>query len=116
MFPGVSRYRILGLFVVLLLDAFLPGDAGARGAFYPGPGGYGFGPPRTVYGAVTVGIGRGYGYYGYPLDDSYDRPSGYGEYAEYGPWAHRGYGECAFTQRRVRTVHGLRWRTVNLCN
>jgi hypothetical protein len=101
---------------VLLADALLPGAAAARGGLYAGPRGYGFGLPRPAYGAIAVGlgIGLGYGYYGYPLDDSYDYPYGYGEYAEYGPWAYRGYG-CALTQIRVRTAYGLRWRTVRLC-
>ena len=65
--------------------------------------------------AAGLGLGLGYGYYGYPLDDSYDPPYGYGEYAEYGPWAYRGNpgNGCALTQRRVRTAYGLRWRTVS---
>ena len=55
-----------------------------------------------------------------PWMNSYDYPYGYGEYAEYGPWAYRGYGYagggCQLTQRRVWTAYGLRWRTVRICN
>ncbi|MCG2632372.1 hypothetical protein L6654_37800 [Bradyrhizobium sp. WYCCWR 13023] len=54
--------------------------------------------------AVTWGWGN---VYGYPLDDSFDPPFGYGEYAEYGPWAD---GGCFASVRRVATYHGWRWR------
>jgi hypothetical protein len=116
------RQGIPALCAVLLMCALLPDAALARGGYYASAGlrGYGTGLHGPAYGAVAVGlgVGFGYGYYGYPLDDSYDYPYGYGEYAEYGPWAYRGYadGGCALTQRRVRTAYGLRWRTVRLCN
>jgi hypothetical protein len=116
------RKGILTLPAVLLIGMLLPDTALARGGYYAGAGfrGYGIGLHRPAYGAVAVGLGvgfgYGYGYYDYPLDDSYDYPSGYGEYAEYGPWAYRGYAGCELMQRRVRTVYGLRWRTVRLCN
>jgi hypothetical protein len=120
MIPRALRNGILALSAVLLADAFLPGAAAARGGFYAGPRGYGFGLPRLAYGAIAVGlgVGLGYGYYGYPLDDSYDYPYGYGEYAEYGPWAYRGYAgsRCHLMQRRVWTTYGLRWRTARICN
>jgi len=107
----------LTLSAVLLMGALLPDAASARGGYYRG---YGIGLHRPAYGALAAGpgVGFGYAYYGHPFDDSYDPPYGYGEYAEYGPWAYRGYGggECALTQRRVRTAYGLRWRTVRLCN
>jgi hypothetical protein len=112
------RNGLLVLSAVLLTGALLPDAALARGGYFAGGGlrGYGFGLHRPAYGAIAGGIGLGYGYY--PLDDSYDPPYGYGEYAEYGPWAYRGYavGECVLTQRRVRTPYGLRWRTIRLCN
>jgi hypothetical protein len=116
------RNGLLALSAVLLTALLFTDAALARGGYYAGGGlrGYGFGSPRPAYGAIAagLGIGLGYGYYGYPLDDSYDPPYGYGEYAEYGPWAYRGYagGECVLTQRRVRTAYGLRWRTIRLCN
>jgi len=118
--PRVLRQAVLALCAVALTGALLPDAALARGGLYAGAGlrGYGFGLHRPAYGALAVGLGFGYGYYGYPLDDSYDYPYGYGEYAEYGPWAYRGYagGGCLLSQRRVSTAYGLRWRTVRICN
>jgi len=121
MLPRVLRNGILALSAILLAGALLPDAALARGGFYGGGArGYGVGWQRPAVGAIAVGLGLGlgYGYYGHPLDDTYDPPYGYGEYAEYGPWAYRGYaaGGCVLTQRRVRTAYGLRWRTVRLCN
>jgi hypothetical protein len=119
MLPTVLRNGILALSGVLLAGVLLPDAAVARGGLYAG-GVRGYGWQRPAYGAIAagLGLGLGYGYYGYPLDDSYDPPYGYGEYAEYGPWAYRGNpgNGCALTQRRVRTAYGLRWRTVRLCN
>ena len=119
MIPAL-RNGLLVLSAVLLTGAFT--DAAlARGGYYAGGGfrGYGFGLHGPAYGAIAVGlgIGLGYGYYGYPLDDSYDPPYGYGEYAEYGPWAYRRYagGGCQLIQRRVWTAYGLRSRTVRIC-
>lgn len=68
------------------------------------------------YDVRGMAVGVGYRLYGHPLDDSYDPPFGYGEYAEYGPWAYRGYAGCQLVQRRVRTVNGLRWRMTRLCS
>lgn len=119
MLRTVLRRGVPVLCSVLLIGALLPTAALARGGFYAR--GYGFGLHRPAYGAIAaglgLGIGYGYGYYGYPLDDSYDDPRGYGEYAEYGPWAFQGSsgGVCQLAQRRVRTASGLRWRTVRLC-
>jgi hypothetical protein len=113
MFRTVLRRGIPTLCAALLAGALFAGR-GVRGGFYAARG-YGFGLHRPAYGAIAAGLGwgLGYGYYGCPLDDSYDYPSGYGEYAEYGPWAFQGYsgGDCRLTQRRVRTAYGLRWRT-----
>ncbi len=119
MFPVALRNGLLVLSAVLLTGAFT--DAALARGGYAGGGfrGYGFGSHGPAYGAIAVGlgIGLGYGYYGYPLDDSYDPPYGYGEYAEYGPWAYRRYAGdgCQLIQRRVRTAYGLRWRTVRIC-
>ena len=64
-------------------------------------------------------IRAGYGFlpsYLHPFDDGYDYPFGYGEYAEYGPWAYRGYaGDCYRATRRVRTSQGWRLRTTKIC-
>ena len=111
MLRNILRSAILLVSGLLLTASALPDTAQARGGFYAR--GYGLG-----FAAVGLGVGLGYGYYGYPLDDSFDYPYGYGEYAEYGPWAHGGYvrGGCFLAQRRVRTAHGPRWRTVRLCN
>lgn len=49
-----------------------------------------------------------------PLDDGYDYPFGYGEYATYGRWA---VGAMCYDLRRpVRTSLGLRWRTIRRCD
>jgi hypothetical protein len=117
MWPIVLRKGIPALIALTLVSAFLPDSARAAGGFYAGLRG---GPYRPVYGTSAVGlrVGIGYGYFGYPLNDFYDHPYGYGEYAEYGPWAYRGYarGVCQLSQRRVQTVYGLRWRTVRICS
>jgi hypothetical protein len=113
--PRVLRNGILALSAVLLTVPFLPDAASARSGLYAG--GYGFGLHGPAYRPFVAGLGFGYGYYGYPLDDSFDHPYGYGEYAEYGPWAYRGYvgSSCFLTQRRLRTAYG-QWRTVRVCN
>src|SRR5258708_31966459 len=122
MLTRILRPGILGLCAVALTSALLPNAAPARGGLYAGAGlrGYGFGLHRPAYGALAVGLGfgLGYGYYGYPLDDSYDYPYGYGEYAEYGPWAYRGYaaGRCLLSQRPVWTAYWLRLGTVRIFN
>ena len=122
MLPKVLRRGFLVLGGLLLAAALLSDAAEARGGLYAAAGfrGAGLGPPRPAYWPAVVGlsIGYGYGYHGHPLDDSYDPPFGYGEYAEYGPWAQRGYapGPCQLTQRRVWTAYGLRWRTVRVCD
>jgi hypothetical protein len=120
MWPRVLRKGIPALITLTLMSALLP-DPARAGRFFAGAGlRGGVGPYRPGYVplAVGVGVGLGYGYYGYPLDDSFDYPYGYGEYAEYGPWAYRGNGSgvCQLAQRRVRTAYGLRWRTVRICN
>jgi len=114
MLPGVLHKGIPALVTLVLSSALLMEAAHAAGGFYAGAGPRGL--CRPAYGAMAVGLG--YGYYGYRLDDSFDYPYGYGEYAEYGPWAYRGYGSgvCQLVQRRVQTAYGLRWRTVRICN
>lgn len=78
-----------------------------------GPYGYsGWGPYGPGYRAA-LRWGWRVSAYGYSLDDSFDPPIGYGEYAEYGPWA---YGACFPTQRRVVTSHGWRLRWVQVCH
>ena len=95
----ILRNGNAALFAALFAGALLvPEGVQAQGSFYAG------------------GL-RSYGYASYPFDDSYDYPFGYGEYAEYGPWVHRGgdnFG-CELMLRRVRTASGRRWRTVRTC-
>ena len=88
-----------------VLGALAPDVAAAGGA-------YGFrswGLSYPTYGLAGWGWGT---VYGYPLDDSFDPPVGYGEYAQYGPWA---YGGCFEMRRRVATPYGWRWRQVQVC-
>ena len=68
-------------------------------------------------GAVAVGLGVPGGYYGPSYGDDYEEPWGYGEYAEYGPWAYRGYyGGCYLARRSARDGYGWRLRTVRICS
>lgn len=51
-----------------------------------------------------------------PLDDSFDCPFGYGEYAEYGPWAARNTEDgCCAVIRRLRSPVGRRVLVVRNC-
>jgi hypothetical protein len=135
----VLRKTMMALCALVLVGMLLPDVASARGGF--GGGGFrGGGFARGVgwggagfrgngWGwrgpAIGIGVGLGLGwglglaggYYGYPLDDSYDYPYGYGEYAEYGPWAYRNsYGGCYVARQRVWTSYGWRWRNVRACD
>jgi hypothetical protein len=78
---------------------------------------------RPSYGAAGVGLGLALAsyYYGDPYGDGYDYPYGYGEYAEYGPWAYSGrygagYGGCHPARQRVWTPYGWRLRAVQVCD
>ena len=60
---------------------------------------------RPIYPTYSGAVGE----LGNPLDDSFDPPYGYGEYAEYGPWAPRYYDAgCRVIVRRMRTPYGIR--------
>jgi hypothetical protein len=145
------RKTILALFAIALVGMLSLTDVSARGGFGGGGfhgggggfhGGFGGGAFRgggfagvngwrgggwrggswgalgAVYGALGMGLGQAGGY---PLDDGYDYPYGYGEYAEYGPWAHRGsygigYGGCYQARLRVWTAYGWRWRPALICD
>ncbi|WP_339037500.1 hypothetical protein WHZ78_07260 [Bradyrhizobium symbiodeficiens] len=50
------------------------------------------------------------------LDDGYDYPFGYGEYAVYGKWARDAYGRADVIRCRLVWADGLRWRSLNRCN
>jgi hypothetical protein len=145
------RKTILALFAIALVGMLSPSVASARGGFGGGGfhgggfhGGFGGGAFRgggfrgggfaggrgwhgggwrgAAYGALGVGLGlAGGNYAGYPYDDSYDYPYGYGEYAEYGPWANRGYNGVGFNgcyqaRLRVWTSYGWRWRAGYICD
>jgi hypothetical protein len=123
------RKTILALFAATLVGVLSPTLASARGGFVGGGfhGGVGGGGLRgggwgwrgAAYGALGVGLGLAAGgYYGHPYDDSYDYPYGYGEYAEYGPWARNGYygGGCYLVRQRLWTAQGWRRRAVQVCN
>lgn len=50
------------------------------------------------------------------LDDGYDYPFGYGEYAIYGKWARDVYGRPDVTRCRLVWFDGPRLRSLNRCN
>lgn len=50
------------------------------------------------------------------LDDGYDYPFGYGEYAIYGKWARDAYGRPDVTRCRLVWFDGPRLRSLNRCN
>ncbi|MBR0697771.1 hypothetical protein [Bradyrhizobium lablabi] len=90
--------RSLGLLVAAL--TVLPDVAQAGGwgyVTYPYPG-------------VYPGFLSARDFLGYRLDDSFDEPVGYGEYAEYGPWANPNRAGCRTVAGRVLTPYG--WNNV----
>jgi hypothetical protein len=50
------------------------------------------------------------------LDDGYDYPFGYGEYAIYGKWARDAYGRSDVVRCRLVWFDGPRLRTLNCCD
>ena len=50
------------------------------------------------------------------LDDGYDYPFGYGEYAIYGRWARDAYGQPDVARCRLVWFDGPRLRSLNRCN
>ncbi len=97
-------FRKLCILAMFCMTAFVPERALAGGSYRYHPWAW-YHPGLAVTWGVNV--------YGYPLDDSFDPPFGYGEYAEYGPWADRA---CFAAVRRVATYHGWRWRRQLVCN
>lgn len=113
MYLTASRPEIPILCAVLLAGSILANPASAGGGSYSTTG-YSYRLYRSAYGADALGIG--YHYYRYPLDDSFDYPRGYGEYAEYGPWALQKYsGGCQLTGSRVYAHYRLIRQTVRFC-
>lgn len=101
----MRRKACLVSLVVLFAWVGSADTSSAGGRFVVGPGV-----------AVAAAYSGWYGYRMHPFDDGYDYPSGYGEYAEYGPWAYRGYGTCYAGQRKVRTSRGWQYRPVRICD
>jgi len=92
--------RSSALFALSLNLMINPAVALAGNRFFVAPV-----PPGIAY-AAEYGAG---GRYIHPFDDGYDYPFGYGEYAEYGPWAYRDDGSnCYSKARKVWT--GKNWR------
>jgi hypothetical protein len=109
------RNTVMLLCSLVLVDVLSSEIASARVGFRPPAWGW-RGP---AVGSVGVGFGLGVasGYYGYAYGYGDDYPSGYGEYAEYGPWASRSYyADCYLVRRRMWTPYGLRWRSVRACD
>jgi len=75
---------------------------------------------RTVPPVVTIVTPNlSYPVASYPynrLDDGYDYPFGYGEYAVYGRWARNAYGRPDVTRCRLVWLEGPRLRSLNRCN
>src|SRR3954464_5172725 len=95
---------ILVLLVLASICGFFATDATANGFSLPAPGGGWNGP------AVVTSIGS-------PFFRFQDVPGGgYGEYAEYGPWAYRRIDGCSPVRQRVRTDDGWLTRLVQICN
>lgn len=141
------RKLILAIFAIVSVGVFQPAVASARGrlggpgfygsggSFHSGFGGGGFhngfergsgwrgGGLRTglAYGAIGVGLGLANGYYAGSDDYGDGYPYGYGEYAEYGPWAYNvryreHYVSCYPARQRFWTPYGWRLRVVQVCD
>jgi hypothetical protein len=93
---GMSK--TIGFVLLAIAVLVLPRSAEAGGWIAPG----------YSVGVLPLGVRP----YGYPLDDSFDYPFGYGEYAQYGPWVG---GRCWTASRWVPTGHGWRRMTFRSC-
>jgi hypothetical protein len=103
------RRTLIVLFAVASIGLIPSADAKAgRGGWRVGDWGR-LGPALRVGGATELADG----YYGYPYEYG-----GYGEYAEYGPWAHstRGvYARCYLARQPVWAETGWLFRRVQVC-
>jgi hypothetical protein len=128
----MMRKTVLALSAIALIGMLLPTIASARGGFgggasrgagfAHGSGWRGAGWRGPAYGARGIGLGIGVGlglaggYDGYPYSEVDGYPIGYGEYAEYGPWAYSGYyAGCYLARQRLWTPYGWRLRAVRSC-
>ncbi|MGY3545297.1 hypothetical protein [Bradyrhizobium sp. USDA 4469] len=117
---AVTTVAILG---ALLASSMI--QARERTGHYPGPhwrGAYVYtgrvariAPPVATI--VTPDLSYPVAAYTYNgLDDGYDYPFGYGEYAVYGRWARDAYGHPDVMRCRLVWFDGPRLRSLNRCN
>jgi hypothetical protein len=109
------RKAMIALFAVASIAVLVPGMASARGfgggGWHGGGwhGGYGRGFPFV---GAAIGLGVGYGLYGYNNYGYYGGyPAAYGDPYYYGG----DDGECYVVRRRVMTRHGWRLRPMQVC-
>lgn len=103
--------RLASSLAIVAAGLFCSFPARAQLPLYYGPGAVAVGsafrhpwPAAAVHDAFTAN----------PLDDGYDYPFGYGEYAIYGRWA-IGW-TCYDLRRPARASLGVRWRTIRRCD
>jgi hypothetical protein len=105
----------------LIADGAVAGEAHSGAAPFRGLAqdglGAGFVPPSWRPADGVEGVTFREFDFAHALDDGYDEPFGYGEYAQYGPWAHRAYGRanCRLVQWQVRMARRPRWRASRVC-
>jgi hypothetical protein len=92
--------RNSALFALSLILMITPTIAVSGDRFFVAQG------PRGIAHAAEYGS---VGHYIHPFDDGYDYPFGYGEYAEYGPWAYRADAANCFLRAR-KVWSGKNWR------
>ena len=104
------RKAVVVLSVTASIGLLAPTDATAgRGGWRSGGAGGWRGAAFGVIGAILTS--STYGIYGYPYDYG-----GYGEYAEYGPWARSVYRHNCYSVRQpVRTEDGWLFRKARIC-
>jgi hypothetical protein len=103
------RRTIAFLFVAASTGLISPTEGIARGGGWH-RGGWGWHGPAF---GVAVDVGLASGYYGYPHE-----PGGYGEYAEYGPWAYSNRGihaGCYPARQPVWAETGWLFRRIQIC-
>jgi hypothetical protein len=103
------RRTLVLLFAAASIGLISPTGAIAGGGGWHG-GGWGWRGPAL---GIEAGADLASGYYGYPYEYG-----GYGEYAEYGPWAHgnRGvYAGCHSARQAVWAETGWLFRRVQVC-
>lgn len=103
--------RSISSIAIVAVGLFCCSPSNAQQSFYDPAGAIVLGPP---VGALWAGPVVRDSFEANPLDDGYDYPFGYGEYAAYGRW---GVDlRCYRLRRHVLTSVGYRWRTIRRCN